>query len=100
VRDHETFEMLSKADLTALYGPGVSQEWIGRIRQTLDEGDHTLVRAMHGHLLTLKEKNEDAAEARRKESAPNAMPVGLVIFGVAIAILSVVVFAVSIFMGS
>jgi hypothetical protein len=89
-----------KADLTAVYGPTISEEWKSSMQKAIAEGDPALVQSMHSYLLTLKEKNEEAAEARRKESASKSVPVGLVVFGVTVAMLSVVVFAVAIFMGS
>lgn len=100
IRAHETFEKLSKADLTAVYGPTISEEWRSSMQRAFAEGDPALVRSMHMYLLTLKEKNEEAAEASRKEAVAKSAPVGLVIFGVAVAMLSVVIFAVAVFMGS
>lgn len=68
LRDHETFEKLSKADLTAVYGPTISDEWISAMRKTIASGDHTLVRPMHEYLLTLKAKNEEPASPERQKS--------------------------------
>lgn len=59
LRDHETFEKLSKADLNAVYGTTISEEWVSAIRKTIASGDHILTRSMHEYLLTLKKKNEE-----------------------------------------
>lgn len=91
IRAHDTFEKLKKADVDSLYGPAVTEEMRSVMKKEIANGNHDVVHALHSLLLTIDGRSEPVVTPRKR-----SVPVGLTTFGILLAMLSTVAFAVAI----